>query len=316
MVHTDACDVQPMDTALQHTGACDMQPMDSYDVVQQTDSVVLAGGDCGTSLLSIVSGALLPFFSTLDACTLRLLCKEFKAAVTDYQWADVRTRIRGSVSQWRACFPRAKAASIYGRGYTSPVRDADCAALAGCRVLDISGCKELTDAAFVHFKGVHTLRMRYLGSGISDAAFAHLSGVHTLDMRGCKSPHLTDAALAHLAGVHTLSIADCPQFSDAGIACLTGLQDRRGAQVGLACLNISLCRQGSLTDQLFRHCRGLLQLNMSHCEQFTGQHMGLLWGIAALDATGCAEAVRQQALALTPHRQAPEAARARLSKKV
>ena len=38
--------------------------------------------------------------------------------------------------------------------------------------------------------------------GITDAAFAHLSGLHTLDMSNCSQSSITDAAFVHLGAVH------------------------------------------------------------------------------------------------------------------
>ena len=43
--------------------------------------VALAGGEQGT-LVSEAGPALLPFFTTRDACALRLVCREFLAAAS------------------------------------------------------------------------------------------------------------------------------------------------------------------------------------------------------------------------------------------
>jgi hypothetical protein len=42
-------------------------------------------------------------------------------------------------------------------------------------------------------------------AGITDAAFAHLGGIHTLCVRGCSQAGITDAAFVHLRGIHTLA---------------------------------------------------------------------------------------------------------------
>jgi hypothetical protein len=48
--------------------------------------------------------------------------------------------------------------------------------------INISGCKQLTNAAFVPFNGIiHTLNMTACKQ-ITDEAFANLSGIHTLIM--------------------------------------------------------------------------------------------------------------------------------------
>lgn len=73
------------------------------------------------SILSHVSGALLPMFDTAEATVLRQLCKEFKDAVSEFQWEDKTTMIRGSVAAWRACFPRAKCGFLNPRHFVVPI---------------------------------------------------------------------------------------------------------------------------------------------------------------------------------------------------
>ena len=58
--------------------------------------VPLAGGTQET-LLSEVGPVLLPFFTTRDACALRLVCREFLAAVTEHPWEDRGTVIKGAI---------------------------------------------------------------------------------------------------------------------------------------------------------------------------------------------------------------------------
>ena len=73
--------------------------------------VPLAGGGQET-LLSEVGFVLLPLFSTAEACALRLVCREFLAAVSEHPWEDSETVIQGSIAAWRACFPRAYCANV------------------------------------------------------------------------------------------------------------------------------------------------------------------------------------------------------------
>jgi hypothetical protein len=57
----------------------------------------------------------------------------------------------------------------------------------------------ITDAAFVHLRGIHTLDMRFCyQSTITDAAFEHLRGIHTLRMHGCRQSTITDATWRYL----------------------------------------------------------------------------------------------------------------------
>jgi hypothetical protein len=80
-----------------------------------------------------VACPLFAFLDTRDATSLRTTCRTGREAVASYRWADAGTRISGRLSSWRSCFPRAVAANISGR-------------------------RDLADAAFVHLEGVHTLQ--------------------------------------------------------------------------------------------------------------------------------------------------------------
>ncbi len=67
--------------------------------------MTLAGGK-GHTLLAECPDALLQFFGTPAACALRLVCREFQAAVAAYPWEDRETVIKGSFGGWSACFPQ------------------------------------------------------------------------------------------------------------------------------------------------------------------------------------------------------------------
>ena len=204
--------------------------------------VPLAGGTQET-LLSEVGPVLLRFVSTADACALRLVCREFLAAVSEHPWEDRDTVIQGSIGAWRACFPRARCANV---------RNWDADDFAETRAAPV------VDADFVHFEGLRELYMAHC-TDVTDAAFVHLRGIHTLDMSLCIQPAITDAAFAHLAGIQQLSMWYCRQatITDAAFAPLRGIQ----------LLNISECRQ--LTDAAFVHLRGIHTLVVDHCSQAT-----------------------------------------------
>ena len=200
-------------------------------------------GDEGRALLVERPGALLQFFDTSEACALRLVRREFQAAVAAYPWEDRKTVILGSIGGWRACFPRARCANVrmnYG-GRSSPVVDADFVHFVGLWELRMDGCRAVTDAALVHLRGIRVLDMsgcnqptitdsafgsltgsiKNLSMGgcsqptITDAAFVHLAGIHELDICGCNQPTITDAAIVHLAGIQILDMGDCTQLTDA-----------------------------------------------------------------------------------------------------
>jgi hypothetical protein len=231
------------------------------------------------SILSHCYGALLPMFDTVEANTLRQLCREFKSTVADFPWEDDQTVIRGSVAAWRACFPRARWANVSGwNRRRTPVVDADFVHFVGLRRLDMEGCTSITDAAFVHLKGIHTLRMSgCFQPTITEAAFAHLKGIHTLDMTRCTQ--ITDAAFVHLKGIHTLSIEECCQDSitDAAFVHLKGIHS----------LSMFFCSLLNITDAAFEHLKGIHTLDMTNCWRITDAAFKHLTGIHTLTLTYC-----------------------------
>ena len=193
---------------------------------------------------------------------LRAASRTCREAVAEHAWSDfdgtypyAKSRIRGRVSSWRACFPLARAANLYGN---KALTDADFVHFRGIQKLDMQGCKQatITDAAFAQLRGIHTLNMSCCKQAtITDAAFVHLRGIHTLWMDGCNQATITDAAFAHLRGIHTLYM--------------------------------SCCNQATITDAAFVNLRGIHMLNMSFCTQITDAAMLHLVGIRELQIYGC-----------------------------
>ena len=237
--------------------------------------VPLAGGTQET-LLSEVGPVLLPFFTTRDACALRLVCREFLAAAAEHPWEDRGTVIQGSIAAWRACFPRARCAnvarfSLFGAEVRkAPVFDADFVHFAGLRELNMAVCRDVTDAAFVHLRGINSLEMLscYM---LTDAAISNLVGIQRL----C----ITDAAFVHLRGIQLLNIDSCGQLTDAAFAYLRGIK----------ALFMGHCSQPAITDAAFVHLRGIRTLSLDHCSQATttGASFSSLTGIEALCLFGC-----------------------------
>ena len=204
---------------------------------------------------------LFPFLDTRDASALRLTCQELKQAVTDFPWEDMGTVIRGSIAQWRACFPRARGAYVrqmgmYGQnpnGRLTAVVDGDFVHFVGLRALNMSYCRQVTDAAFVHLRGIERLDMSWCNqTSITDAAFVHLRGIQELDMSFCDQATITDAAFAHLVGIQRLSIQCCytATITDAAFAHLVGIQE----------LNMRDCSQATITSAVFEHLKGIPRL--------------------------------------------------------
>jgi hypothetical protein len=229
--------------------------------------VPLAGGGQET-LLSEIGFVLLPLFTTVDACALRLVCREFLAAVREHPWEDRGTVIRGSIAAWRACFPQARCANVRKTNYigatcawrSAPVVDADFVHFEGLRELCMAGCEDVTDAAFVHLRGIFSLDMTFCWQpAITDAAFAHLAGIQRLSIRGCRQATITDAAFAHLRGIELLNMSECWQFTDAAFVHLRGIHT----------LFMWNCYQPAITDAAFVHLQGIHTLLMHGCTQAT-----------------------------------------------
>jgi hypothetical protein len=211
--------------------------------------VPLAGGGQET-LLSEVGFVLLPLFSTREACALRLVCREFLAAVHEHPWEDRRRVIKGSIAAWRACFPHARCANVQRFDWggpkkrSAPVVDADFVHFEGLRELHMAGCRGVTDAAFVHLRGICTLYMtNCYQNTITDAAFVHLVGIQRLSIWDCCQATITDAAFAHLRGIQLLNMGGCIQLTDAAFVHLRGIHT----------LYMWHCRQPTITDAAFVH---------------------------------------------------------------
>jgi hypothetical protein len=249
--------------------------------------VPLAGGGQET-LLSEVGFVLLPLFTTRDACALRLVCREFLAAVTEHPWEDRGTVIKGSIAARRACFPHARCANVREWDVDNkavcaiPVVDADFLHFEGLRELYVDSSRDVTDAAFAHLRGIHTLDMSGCNqSTITDAAFAHLAGIQRLSLWACSQATITDAVFAHLRGIQLLNISSCKQFTDAAFVHLRDIP----------ALFMWGCSQATITDAAFAHLRGIHTLVMEYCDQdtITGATLSCLKGASLICMNCCSD---------------------------
>jgi hypothetical protein len=281
------------------------------------ENIPFAGGDGNYSILSVlfglhsIGGGIFSFLTMIDSNKVRVQCHECRDAVMDFPWMDARSHIVGSVKKWRAAFPVARAVNVSGRidivdadfvhirgdarvrlhtvimWQCNRVTDAAFVHLRGIHTLDMRGCNQttITDSAFIHLRGIHTLDMsRCNQATITDSAFTHLRGIHTLDMNSCNQETITDAAFVHLRGIHTLRMSFCDQFTDAAFIHLRGIHT----------LEMQVCNQLTITDAAFVHLRGIHTLYMSDCDQITITAKALthLIGITALFVDGCNRDVR------------------------
>ena len=153
------------------------------------ENIPFAGGDGDYSILSVLFGAhsigdgIFGYLNMIDSNKVRLLCKECRQAVMDFPWMDDKSDIKGSVKAWRLAFPVARAVNVSNR-------------------------YDFVDADFVHIRGdarvrLHTVNITYCRN-VTDAAFVNLRGIHTLIMIGCNQATITDAALVNLREIPTL----------------------------------------------------------------------------------------------------------------
>ena len=193
------------------------------------ENIPFAGGDGDYSILAVLFGAhsigggIFGFLNMRDSNKVRVQCVECRKAVMDFPWMDKKSKIKGSVRAWRAAFPVARVVNVSLR---RDIVDADFVHIRGdARVrlhsVYMDGCKRVTDGAFVHLRGIHTLYMSCCNQvTITDSAFIHLRGIHTLNMSFCDQATITPAALIHLRGIHTLATYYCSPAVQSAAAAL------------------------------------------------------------------------------------------------
>ena len=266
-------------------------------------SISFAGGVGTHSVLSTLNGAhsigegFLGFLTMVESNALRSVCVEFREAVIDFPWMDAKSVIKGSVEAWRAAFPAARAVNVsemnkdgkaddFPVGRRKHIVDADFVHIRGdaraqLHTVNMTLCLTVTDAAFVHLRGIDTLSMWGCNQAtITDAAFVHLTGIQSLSMTGCRQ--ITDAAFKNLCGIQKLNMAFCDQATDAAFGHLRGIKS----------LNIFGCYQATITDAAFVHLSGIQELYMSGCDQetITDAAFEHLQGIQVLYMSGCNQA--------------------------
>ena len=197
------------------------------------DNIPFAGGDGDYSILSVLFGphsigaGILCFLTMIDSNNVRVQCRECHQAVKDFPWMDTKSRIKGSVKAWRAAFPLARCVNVSGRA--DDIVDADFVHIRGeegvrLHSLNMWGCNAVTDAAFVHLRGIHTLDISWCNQRtITDAAFVFLRGIHKLNIQGCNQATITPAAVANLVGIHDFCTRECRRIIRTAAAQLLGV---------------------------------------------------------------------------------------------
>ena len=166
--------------------------------------IALAGNEQGT-VLDRACNALLPLFTTAEACALRLVSQDFLAAVRKFPWDDKKTVIKGSIGAWHACFPHARAANLsHSNVYEAP-------SPAGLRAAGIP---------LEHIHYLSELRHLYVrgNPSFTDEALLRLGGsVQHLDIRGCMN--LSGNHMERMAGAALVRMDFCRKAAfDAALA--------------------------------------------------------------------------------------------------
>ena len=104
-------------------------------------------------------------------------------------------------------------------------------AMTGLEVLEVQGCKQVTDAGLAHLRPlIHLRSLHAQGTGVTDEGLKHLAGLTQLALLSVGSTKVTDAGLNHLAPLTKLQklFLDRTLVTDAGmpaIAQLANLED-------------------------------------------------------------------------------------------
>ena len=103
------------------------------------------------------------------------------------------------------------------------ITDAAFVHLRGIKELDISYCSKITDAAFVHLRGIQKVTMACCSQvTITDAAFVNLNGIRHLNMHAFKQATIMGAAITHLVHIDRLLNIRCSQDVQDAAARLMG----------------------------------------------------------------------------------------------
>jgi serine/threonine protein kinase len=179
---------------------------------------------------------------------------------------------------------------VYHLQVSSIVTDEQLASLAPLRgqpvlqSLDLSGCRDVTDAGLAHLRGITALRSLNLKAcpQLTDFGLSHLrefTALKSLNLSACRN--VTDAGLAYLRGftaLQSLDLSGCQNVTAAGLAHLRGL-------TALQSLNLEWCKL--VTDAGLAHLRRLTtlqSLNLEWCGLVTDTGLAHLRGLTALQS--------------------------------
>lgn len=207
-------------------------------------------------IISIIYGGLLPYFTIEDACSLRLINKEFNEVVTKYPWDDMKTIINGSIKLWKKCFPNSRSANVHNR----ILYDSDFNYFEHLHKLDIS--RSITNENPVY---------------ITEFGFMKLSKLQSLNMIGCNT--ISEISLKYIFNIKELDISWCNQITDNIFKYFSKLDK----------LVMRWCSQDSITDNAFKNLIKIKSLDMTGCNQVTITNNAFIYftSLTKLDMSGC-----------------------------
>ena len=196
----------------------------------------------------VAPGLVLSFLPLNDVNSVRLTCSELRADVANNCLGELTTRITGSLTKWRACFPAAAFANVSRRP------DITAATLAthfhgvrgGLRGLDVRGCADPTWAGALPSLSATLRDLRADGAGgLTDSNLLPLDGLTRLQLEGC-SGALTDD-IGFLPRLASLSLQKCSGITGALFARLpVGLHTLRiDKNAALTCFDPAHCTPGA-----------------------------------------------------------------------
>lgn len=235
-------------------------------------------------LVEIAHGELiLSYFTTIEAATLRGVCRRFRRVVTTYPWDDRDTYVF-DLRTWALSFPRARYCKI-GQSYA--VLSKDLSYLRGLRNLQRVDIVGNNNACFgdwgVHeLKGIRHLDLRMCAQvELSDLGLSVLKGIKTLYFTARK---VTDSGLCHLKGIQDLSVDGDIEITDSGLGVLAP---------HLQQLSIGSGYYTSITDDPFIKMSALVELSLygiTHAE-LTDRTLRALTRLTSISICACSRAV-------------------------
>lgn len=233
-------------------------------------------------VITIIYGGLLPYFTTEDACSLRLINKEFNEIVTKYPWDDMKTIIKGSIKLWRKCFPNARSANVHNKilydsdlTYFEQLQKLDISRsmsnenpiyvtelgfikLSKLKSLNIMGCNTIPEIGLKYLINMKELDISWCDQ-ITNNIFIYFTKLDKLVMRWCSQSSITDNAFKNIAKIKSLDMTGCNQVTITNNAfihfmCLTNL-------------DMSGCYQETITVDVFKYIKNINELDISCCDQ-------------------------------------------------